>query len=472
MLKKLLGDFGIYGIAPFIPKIAGIAVLPLITPFLTREDYGLFGIVTAYTGFFGVFYTLGVLVTLSNSFFKSRQQYKWLWRQVYGFLSLWNVIFAVVVALVLYWAIPEAAADDRLLIVVLNVAPMVVFGPTEKIATLYYQLRQKPLQIGIRSAVFGVLNVVITLITIGYLRMGYMGWFWALFITQLLTNISWWIPLNRREKITPIFNFKWRTIRQALGIGLPVVPHQNAQYLLDQSDRVVMDVTGVTTDRIGAYNVAYTGATIFSTLSLAYSRALAPHILQLISSRKEDLLRNILFVSQALFFVALLCYACIAKELFAFLFRNADLNGVYPLSVMICTALVSTPMYMGANNRLFYYEKTRTIGLHSVIAGGLNVLLNFLLIPRYGIEAAAVTTFISYQYLAYSRYYSPTYARLAQRRYYPTRWLLATVGVGVLAYTISFWPLYLRLWSLTGLLIGTGLGTYYLRSHLTSSKIT
>ena len=446
MLKRLIGDFGIYGIAPIIPKVAGVAVLPLITPFLTKEDYGLYGIVMAYTGFFGAFYTLGLFVTLSNSFYKSRLQHKWLWRQVYGFLSLWNVAFAGIVTAVLYFAIPESADAQRWSIIGLNVIPLVLFGPTEKLATLYYQLRRKPLEIGLRGAIFGILNLVLVLVTIRYLRMGYMGWFWALFVTQTLTNLSWWIPLNLRDGITPIFNFKWRTLRRALAVGLPVVPHQNAQFMLDQSDRIVMDLTEVSARNIGSYTVAYQGAQVFSTLSLAFSRAMAPQILELLQQQRERLLRRIIFGSQAIFLVALLVYACFAKEFFAFLFRNDGLNEVYQLSVIICAALASTPMYMGANNRLFYHERTKTIGLQSLYAAVLNVGLNFIFIPRYGITAAAVTTLLSYLFLAYSRYYSATYRDVAERRYYPTRWLLATVAMAAGAYFISGTGLSTRLW--------------------------
>ena len=437
MLKRFIGDFGIYGLAPIIPKVAGVAVLPLITPFLTKEDYGLYGIVMAYTGFFGAFYGLGLPVILSNAFYKSPGQHKWLWRQVYGFLSLWNIAFAGIVTAVLYFAIPESAAAQRWSIIALNVIPMVLFGPTEKLAVLYYQLRRKPLEIGLRGAIFGVVNVLLTLITIRFLGMGYMGWFWALFVTQTLTNVSWWIPLNLREGIAPIFNFKWRTLRSALAVSLPVVPHQNAQYVLDQSDRIVMDVTNVSPRNIGAYTVAYQGSQVFSTLSLAFSRAMAPQILELLKEGRERLLRRIIFGSQAIFLLALLLYACVAKEFFSFLFRNGGLNEVYQLSVIVCEALASTPMYMGANNRLFFHERTKTIGLQSLYAAAVNIGLNFILIPRYGITAAAVTTLLSYLFLAYSRYYSASYRTLAERGYYPTLWLAATLTVAALSYVIS-----------------------------------
>ena len=162
MLKRLFRDFGIYGIAPFVPKVASIFILPLITPFLTKQDFGIYGIITAYTGFFQIFFTLGLNVNLSNSFFKSRMQYQWLWRQIYGFWVLWAVVYGLIISIVIWIFTPKAALDNRNAIILLSVIPIVLFGPTAMIAQLYYQFKKKALQVGLRSAIFGTLNILIT----------------------------------------------------------------------------------------------------------------------------------------------------------------------------------------------------------------------------------------------------------------------------------------------------------------------
>jgi O-antigen/teichoic acid export membrane protein len=453
-LKKLFSDFGIYGIAPFIPKIAGFFVLPLITPFLTREDFGVYGIITAYSGFFQIFFTLGLQVNLSNSFFKSREQYQWLWRQIYAFWILWSFVYGLLMVGVLWFVIPEAAIEDRVTIIILNVAPIIFFGPTAQMATYYYQFKKKALQVGLRSAIFGVLQVFLILYTIRYLKMGYMGWFWASFITGVLLNISWWIPFNLQEKMTPIFNFKWRTLKRALKVGLPIVPHQNGQYLLNKSDRIVMDLINVSTAQIGLYNVAYKATNAFETIGGAYTKTMTPYVQDLINRKKEHTLRNLFFFSQILFFIAVLMFACIAKEFFQLLIRNDELNGVYQLAVLIVMSVSFRPMYMACNSRLFYFEKTKTLGLYSFAAGILNVGLNIAFIPVWGIEVAAMSTFIGYMFLAYSRFWSKDYRDHAVLEYYPMRWLAASIGVCIAGYFLADANGILRITILTVLIIG------------------
>lgn len=466
MIKKIFGDVAIYGIAPIFPKIAGFLVLPLITPFLTKEDFGVYGIIIAYTTLFNIFYFLGAPVSLANSFFKSRQQYKWLWRQVYGFLTYWNIVFAMLMLVILYFLMPEAAKEHRWEIIVLNILPIVFFGPTAKMASQLYQLKRKPIPVTIRTSGFGILNIILILLFIRYLKMGYMGWFWALFITQMLTNISWWFPLNRTNKITPIFNFKWRTIKSILKIGLPILPHQNALYILSQSDRIVMDWIGISTGHIGLYNVAYQGSTPLSMAGDAFTTGMSPHVIDMINKKKEKSLRIILFASQVLFFLFAILFACIAKEFFQFLFRNEEFSDVYKLAVLIFMSFTLKPLYIGANARFFYFEKTKSLAKQSFIAGALNIILNIIFIPIWGIEAAAVTTFIGYLFISFSRYYSKTYKEISTLKYYPTYWLLLSIMVAFACYYIAGLSLNLRISIVAVLLIIIFIFIYKYRAYI------
>ncbi|QCK15920.1 hypothetical protein [Mangrovivirga cuniculi] len=68
MLKKLFSHTAIYGLAPQVTKVASFFSLPLITKELTDIDYGVAGILTAYTAALSVFSMIGLRVVLVNSF--------------------------------------------------------------------------------------------------------------------------------------------------------------------------------------------------------------------------------------------------------------------------------------------------------------------------------------------------------------------------------------------------------------------
>lgn len=117
MLLKLLKGSAIYGLSPFIPKIISFLLLPVLTKYLTSTDFGIIGTITSVVGCVQVFSTLGLQVILPNYFYKCPFQYKIIWREIYGFLSLWMVAFAILQSFLLYFTIPIEALENRFLII-------------------------------------------------------------------------------------------------------------------------------------------------------------------------------------------------------------------------------------------------------------------------------------------------------------------------------------------------------------------
>ncbi|MFC3880858.1 lipopolysaccharide biosynthesis protein [Algoriphagus namhaensis] len=437
MFKKLFSHTVIYGFAPQIPKVAQFFILPIITQDLTEVDFGVAGVLTAYTGSIAVLAFLGLRVILVNSFYKSPSQYKWAWRQIYGFLSLWNLVYAVLLGVVVYLVVPEVAHENRFLIMLINVAPLVIFGPVGNIGMTFYQMKQKPLQIGLRTAFFGILTVFLNLYFISYLKLGYMGWFWATFIATILSNASYYYPINFIYGIKPIFNFKWRSIKQYLKVSLPTVPHYYSSYLLNSSDKMVMDLVGVNVGNIGKYNAAYTVGNIFQQLGMAAGFAVAPMMTKSFKEGNDKAARDLIFGLQFAFFVLTFLVSIWLKEFFGFLLRSPGLAEMYSLGIIIVMSYNYRPMYMGSVNKLFFVEKTNIVWKVTFLAGAINVILNLLLIPKFGFEVAAYTTFISLMFMGYIGYFLPSIKKVHEVNYHPIRWFGLTLVLTFMAFYLS-----------------------------------
>ena len=100
---------------------------------------------------------------------------------------------------------------------------------------------------------------------------------------------------------------------------------------------------------------------------------------------------------------------------------------MYILAIIIIMSYSYRPMYLGANNRLFYIEKTKVLLKISFVAGLANVLMNLIFIPIYGFEVAAITTYVSLMYMGYSGYYLKVFKDNNNLNYYPLLWLLTTL---------------------------------------------
>jgi O-antigen/teichoic acid export membrane protein len=438
MIKKLFSHSLIYGLAPQVPRIVGVFTLPIITAHLTKLDFGVYGLITAVAASLESLNTLGLNLILANFFYKSPGQFKWAWRQIYGFLILWNIPYALVLAAVIWFFIPQEAAGNTWQIVALNVLPIVFFGPTSVLGSLFYQLSGKPLQIGIRSALIGLVTVALNIFFIAKLEWGYMGWFTSYCIAQMLYHISYFFPLMYRLKITPIFNFKRRFMKRQLAISIPAVFHSYGYYFLNTSDRVIMKLVGINTGDIGLYNTSGTVSGVIQSGLGATGDAASPMLLSAYRNKEEKGARKIIFILQTGFLALTFVLSIWMKEIFRLLISNEQLRTVFPVAIILVMAYNYRPMYFGANSRLFYQEKTKTLLKVTFTAGIISVALNFCLLPFFGYQAAAYTSFAALMYMGFAGYFFRVFRENCPIDYYPLRWLggiiLLTAAASFLVY--------------------------------------
>lgn len=435
MLKKLFSHTLIYGFANQIPKIAGIFSLPFITQYLTEQDYGIFGVITSYVAAIEVFSSLGLRVILVNTFYKHPNWYKKVWRELYGFLMIWNLVFLLFKILFLWVLMPSEVANIPL-IIFLNIGAGLFFGPTATIGFVFFQVNQKPVSIALRTAIFGSLTVALNILFIAHLKMGYLGWFWSIFITSVLTNMSYFYPLFYKYKISPIFTISMRRIKSYLKVTLPTVPHYYSSFLLNSSDKVVMQQLAVPIDDIGKYNAAYTVGNFFNSIGLVSGFAINPLMNECYKKKDEKGARELVFVLQVVFFLASFLACLWLKEIFHILIKNEALAATYPLGIILVMAYNYRAMYFGSINKLFYLEKTNVLWKITFFAGLTNVIMNFIFIPIFGYEAAAITTFISLMFMGYSGYFIKDFKENCDVSYYPFHWMAGTVLLTVLCYLI------------------------------------
>ena len=405
MLKKILSHSAIYGLAPNIPKIVGIFTLPIITQYLTDVDYGIAGTIAAYVGAISVFSTLGMNIVLSVTFYKHKYHYKWVWKQIYGFLQYWMILFALLQSILLYYIIPEEAQENRWNIIFLSNFSTVFFGATSLMGTMHYRLMQKPIPIAMRSVISGLITVFATLLFVAHFKMGYMGWYMSSFISGCFINVSYWWVVNKKWKLSPIYKFKWKTIKKYLNVSLPTIPHHYGSYLLNSSNRLVMDSLGVPRSTIGQYNLAAQFGGYFEMFANAINMAVNPMTMEQIRDKNEDKAKKMIFFMSIIVLSATFLFSLWSKEFFVLLIKNDALKKIYPLAIILVMAYNYRPMYVAATNMFFYHENTKSLLKVSATAGILSFIGYLIVTPIWGIYGIAVINFIFLQYMGYSGFF-------------------------------------------------------------------
>jgi len=453
-LKRLFSNTLIYAIGPQLPKVASLFVLPIVTKYLTVTDYGISGVVTAYTAFFSVLAELGFSVLLMNSFYNYKEHWKIRWRHLHFYLSVWAFIYGALVITLLYFVIPVEAIENRWNIIFCVVIPAVFFNVTIFFATRYYQFSGKPLYTGIISALIGGVSIFLNLYFIAYLKLAYMGWFYSVLIASFLNFLAYAYPVYFKLKLIPIVKFKSRNLKKYLKISLPLVPHSYANYLLNSSDRLVMEQLNVNTSRIGEYSFAYMFGSYMDFFGNAVGLAIGPLYTKLFSEKTKQANMAVHFIThwlQSSFILACFIVALWMREFFSILVSNPELAKYYALGIIIVMGYSYRPYYWVSISRLQYNENTSQLWKISFIAGIGNVVLNLIFIPFYGVIAAAITTFISLMYVGFSGFYLKAFKQNETETYKPVFVIIIIIASTTAVYLLKDTSILIK-GSITGIL--------------------
>ena len=426
----------LFTIAPLLPRVINVLLMPIMTRYLTDVDFGIAGTISAYTQAIGAFSILGLGVVLLNSFYKTPLEYKGLWRQIYGFLNIWMVVYALIQAVLLYFIIPEEALENRWWIIILTNFSTVFFGPTATIGSSYYQYNKEAFPVVWRSVMASVITIVVDFVLIVYLRWGYMGWYVGSFAGIFFSNASYWHVVNFRLGLRPIYRFNWSEIQHALKVAVPTIPHYYTSYLLDGSGRMVLDRYHVPQGEIGKVSMTQQIGGLFSMVMTGTSHAISPFFMQYIKEEKEDTSRKLGLAYVIVCFLGAFFISLWSKELFDILISNDSLKSAYPLCIAYVMALCYRPMYVIAARYNFYYEKTKQLLLISFLSGILAIVLYIVLTPFIGIWGFLVGHYIASLYYGYSGYFYSCYRQHAKINFPYLLILFVQLGLTALAFLL------------------------------------
>lgn len=430
----ILKNSALFTIAPLLPKVINVLLMPIMTKYLTDVDFGISGTISAYTQAIGAFAVLGLGVVLLNSFYKTPLEYKNLWRQIYGFLNIWMIIFAIGQAALLYFIIPKEALENRWWIIILTNFSTVFFGPVSTIGSSYYQYNKQAFPVVWRSIMASIITVLVDFVLIVYLRWGYMGWYVGTFAGTFVSNASYWYVVNFKLDLRPNYHINWGEIKHSLSVSLPTIPHAYTSYLLEGSGRMVMDQYSIPQGEIGRVSLTQQIGGIFSMLMVGMNQALSPFFMQFIKEDKEETAKKLGLVYVAVVFIAAFLVSIWSKEIFYILISNDSLREAYPLCIAYVMAICYRPMYVLAARYNFYYEKTKQLLLISFLSGIIAIVLYIILTPLLGVWGFLVGHYIACLYYGYSGYFYSCYREHAKMKFPYLLILAIQITLTVLAF--------------------------------------
>lgn len=373
-------------------------IMPIISHYLTLNDFGLYGLILAYLGVFQILVTVGQSIVIQNAYFEYKAQYSLIWRRSFGLMTIAGLISAIIFTLLIYGFMSRQMGSDWIPVSIM-VSIYLVLIPIDTIASTFFVLHERPLPYAICSAIVGVLAVVLNLFTIKYLKWGYLGWVITLPVSTIIMYIFYFRIFFIKEKLYPYFFFNRRFFREAIRVGGPLTPHQMSLYVLGASDRLLLEFFGLSTSQIGYYSQGYNIGSMAGVFVNGIFQALARK-LQDGFRGKEDSHR--IFIKKIILWVIvsvsiiLFIGSLWMREIFLFLFRTPQLQKAYPIAIIVMCSYMFWTIYTFFTYPLSIKKETFSISKITLLAAVVNIIGNIILIRYYGIWAAAGVTYFSY----------------------------------------------------------------------------
>ncbi len=260
----------------------------------------------------------------------------------------------------------------------------------------------------IRHATNTVLKVV--LVTAGF---GVTGALVSDAAASVVLSLCLLLELKPRAR----WAFDWPPLREALRFGLPKVPHGLLVQTLNLADRRILD-SYVSRAEVGIYQMGSNFASAMKFPLSAFEPAWQPFVFD--HAGRENGARDMGLVASrmcVLFISVAATLSLILPDLLRVVIQRVEYHGAARVAPILVLASLFQGFFLLSSVGISIAKEARYYPLITGVAAGLNVGLNFWLVPSYGVMAAAWATVAGYALMALLG------ATISRRLYpIPVRW--------------------------------------------------
>lgn len=375
-------------ICSFIQKAISIITTPIFTRIMNASEYGEYNVFLSWLSIITVIVSLNLfyevfeqgIVKFSNErevFASSMQGLELtlicIWGCLYGLLHEWwnklfslNTIQMIMLFLIIwttaiynFWAVEQRAKYEykKLVIITLITSFLIPFT--------------------------GIILVTISKdkVTARIVSMA---------IVQLLSYLGLFIVQEKKGKVF-YHRFFWK---YALSMNIVLIPHYLSQTVLNSADRIMISRL-VGENEAGIYSLAYSISLVMAIFNLTLNQTIGPWYFNKIKDKSIEEIGKIVYPSMMLIAFVNIGLIMFAPEIVKIFAPKSyyDAKWIIP---PIAMSVFFTFLYDIFCKFEFYYEKTKTIAVITLIGALLNIVLNVFFIRMFGYRAAAYTTLICY----------------------------------------------------------------------------
>ncbi len=393
--RKLFSDVAIYSSGNLLIKGLSLISAPIFTRIFDPAQYGAWSYINVMVTFMTGILLLGGDNAYTRYFFqcKTEEEKQTLTATWLAFLAIWSIVAMAAIlpfSTVLSTWMMGGEGYRAAWIIGLASSPLAMMN-----LSLAQALRNR-----FRAKAFMIFNLATAILTISLavlfvlqFKMGVAGaLLGAAVASMVMIPLRLWVI---RDLLSRSFSLQF--LKKILIFGLPLVPMNIAFWLFSNADRLMLARLASLED-VGLYSIAGSMAAVIMLLQNAIGQSWLPHGIKIYE--EDPSLAASVFSRMMVIFLAtsgfiITAFVALAQEVLFILVPPVYYGAFIVIPFLAAGFVFFTSAHISVV-AIMVKNKTVYIMIACWVVAALNIGLNALLIPRFGIAGAASATGLAY----------------------------------------------------------------------------
>lgn len=381
-------SFLIYLLSGALGRLFPFFLIPVLTRLLTVKQYGSWALFLAVYSFVEPLVTLTSQTYIAKNFFQKE-------RREISVASFNTVLLFCLNSIVLYVLVGFVNEVWLMFDHIYFMMPfLAILSGIVSLGLVIFRSLDRPFLFGFTEITKIGLCFCLAVCFIYFINSSWQLNVYAFTLGTLIVSVSVVFFLRKENFFSCTFDKK--VLMEIYGLSLPLLPLALANVINGLADRVIIEsIMG--TESVGVYSVGYSFGMIVFIFVNAYTRYWGPKFYKFIriKDKLNDLNKEIWGFLPVFLGLSFVLYLIVDNWLFDLMVPSSYLEAKNVILV-IMIACVMQGFYALSVPFFVYRDERKTLALTGGLSALVNIVLNYLFVPTYGIIGAAWATLVSY----------------------------------------------------------------------------
>lgn len=378
-----------------MPKLTTLITLPILTAYLTKAEYGTFDYLNTLISLALPIATLKIEAAAFRFLIEyrdNREESATIISNIYFFI----VPISILVVTILFVVYSSLGVITRIFLCIYFLLD-IVYSATQQIV----RGLSKNALYSISAIVYSIINMGMIVLMVSNFQLGLDGVLVSASVALLISIIILFIPTKIFSYVS-IKSLSKARLKEMIGYSWPMIPNSLSSWVVNLSDRIIVTaILGVEVNSV--YAVANKIPNLFATLQGTFIFAWQENASLSVGDDDTSEYYSRMFDNIYTILVgALACLVGITPILFKLLI-NAQYEEAYYQMPLLFGGMLFSAMSAFMGGIYVAHMKTKSVGITTMFAAIIKLIINFALINRLGLFAASLSTFVSYLFLVVYR---------------------------------------------------------------------